>query len=246
MVPTHIAVPLSPRPQSRPQSRTLGVTRSQAAASRAQSAKPRPPPPSSSPTRSRAIKSAGSVRKGTTQSLAKAWAPLTPATPLVINAKPMMSPTVSQGHQEGQQTTPQQTTPPAASGSDGKYSRAQSAPASKQRTPTPPQTPAPPPPPPTQREASDVIATPNKPDRVRSAHIPRSPEVRNIRPIKSAGTSRSSKVRYPRPFSPSPAPSEAGADSDTENDVTGVVDYNKQLKKHRWRMQVHGDPLKLK
>ena len=256
LVPDHISVPLSPRPstKSRPQSRPLGVTRSEA---RAQSAKYPPRPPSSAQ-KPRVVKSAGTYRKSVTPVPVKAWATFAKATPLVL--KPQAQSAASPGCDE---PAPAVRCTGSASSSSS-HSRAQSAPA-RQRTPpsAPPLTPAPTPTPSREEPEEHVVSAASRPSRAQSAQIPRSRERVKTRPVTSASAVRLAEtVRYPRPFSPSPPPPDdrqhisdstashkldvAASPAAERDDSPPQVTYEDQLKKYGWRMQVHGDPLNLK
>ena len=95
-----------------------------------------------------------------------------------------------------------------------------------------------------------------KPERIQSATVRRERTTPPKRPVKSAGpvrspsTSSSQTAAVPRPRAPAP-PRESRVSGfraaySFTSESEPAVDYDEQLDRFGWRMQVHGDPLNMK
>ena len=103
----------------------------------------------------------------------------------------------------------------------------------------------------TQTPRPPSQSTGSRPERVRSAAYSRPRHAPPRRDVKSAGPSREGS-RPVAPIPPTATPgsySTPGVQGDLRPDLTPSpepLDYDDQLRKHGWRMEVPGDPLDLK
>ncbi|XP_062613373.1 putative uncharacterized protein DDB_G0290521 isoform X1 [Saccostrea cucullata] len=101
-------------------------------------------------------------------------------------------------------------------------------------------------------KSDDLSKYSSRSDRIKSAVIRRDKPTAPQRPVKSAGPSRDATYRTPspnkilRPKTPSPVDLYDLVPEEEEEIKPSEELYDENLKKFGWRMEVHGDPYKIK
>ncbi|CAD5126061.1 DgyrCDS14230 [Dimorphilus gyrociliatus] len=99
---------------------------------------------------------------------------------------------------------------------------------------------------PSPKVGSPLSFAERRPERIRSACTIERPRVQIQRNIQSAGTSRNSTVDGRCAPTPPCISSTEGLIKEEKEEGEVVLDYDEQLKKHGWKMEIPGDPFHLK